>query len=174
MSSKWILTLAALTSTLALGQQAAPPAEPQAGATAVQADRAQLRLRLQQATLAQVEQPRTPPALPDRASDRARFAHENVAFGKKGLQMREAVREAGQRGKRDAEHAGRPMERRHRGMDNGDAMRGNRDHAHAKDHARNQESRGHGMGGMPGPGGGMGGGGMGMGGTPSPEPGSGR
>lgn len=162
MKSSWILILAALTSTLAWAQAPASP------------DREQLRQRLREATEAQVELPRTPPALPDRASEQARLAHQDTAFGKKGQEMRAAAQEARRRGQRDAEHAGRHPERRHRGMEQGDVVRGNRDHARAKDHARNQESRGHGsMGGMPGSGGGMGGGGMGggMGGTTGTESG---
>src|SRR3954465_6644547 len=44
------------------------------------------------------EAPPTPPELPTTASDQARKAHAEIAFGQRGEAMREAHREAKQRG----------------------------------------------------------------------------
>ena len=38
--------------------------------------------------------PKTPPTLPDEASDRAKYVHENIAFGKNGQAHRQAAAEA--------------------------------------------------------------------------------
>src|SRR5207253_3119110 len=43
----------------------------------------------------QAPAPRTPPTLPDSASDRARYVHENIAFGKKGAAERAAHSRSG-------------------------------------------------------------------------------
>ena len=49
--------------------------------------------------------PAKPPVLPDQASDRARYVHDNIAFGKKGDAERLAHSKAESQGKSDADDA---------------------------------------------------------------------
>ena len=49
------------------------------------------------------EIPAKPPTLPDSASDRATYVHENIAFGKKGEAERLAHSQAEKQGKSDAD-----------------------------------------------------------------------
>ncbi len=143
-----------LIAIFALG--AAAPAfaeEPEASAPAKDPAQVTPQEKVRQALEERVEAPKTPPTLPDQASDRARYVHENIAFGKKGAEMREANAEAKEHGLDRAREVG-DQEHKGRGMDSAEAQRGNADRMRATGRARSQEAAGTPGMNLPGPAGG--------------------
>lgn len=103
------------------------------------------RTEVRDALEKQADAPRTPPTLPEQASDRAREVHETIAFGKKGEAQRAAHRQAEEKGSEraaaarneaaeraargagvSAEKAARAAEKAAAGMARSEEARGNR------------------------------------------------
>jgi hypothetical protein len=91
MKRMYLLLAAAAGFLFAVSARADDATDPDKQADSVLADKAEI--------------PAKPPTLPSQASDRAKFVHENIAFGKHGEAERLAHSQADKQGKSDADDA---------------------------------------------------------------------
>lgn len=149
-----VLGFGSLLAGTALATEPVDPTTTAADRIPAQAQRTPAGAQVLDALESQAEVPATPPTLPDSASDRARQAHAETAFGKRGAAAREAAQaardevsqqvreEARSRSLTRAREATAGNANADRGLSTAEAARANAQSAAAAGRARAEDARG--------------------------------